>query len=122
MPFKFRCAMLVNPRTEKRFKVTTAISLTLRLRVQALSVGVEPLETGERLSGHVAIDQHAASLPSDYLVHVRERKRDEPATCRGTVLRAVSISALQQGPRGAEGHQRHQEQKTGTGGQVHFHK
>lgn len=82
-------------------------------------MGVEPLETGERVSAHVAIDQHAASLPGDDLVHLGGRQRDEASVCGA----AVPVSALQRGgPGGAGGHQGGQKQENGSGGQVHVHK
>lgn len=109
----FEGATLVN-----LFKVTAAISLTLWLRVQALSVGVEPLETGERVSADVAINQHAASLSGDYLVHLGGHQWHEATVCGA----AVCVSALQQGPGGAGGHERRQKQEHGTGRQEHFHK
>lgn len=83
-------------------------------------MGVEPLESGERLPGHVAVDQHAASLSGDDLVHLGGRQRDQAAVCGA----AVSVPALQRVPGDAGGRQRRQEkeQEKGTGGQVHFHK
>lgn len=88
-------------------------------------MGVEPLEAGEGLSAHVAVDQHAASLPGDELVHLGGRQRDKAGVCGA----AVPVSALQRGgpggpggPGGAGGHQGGQKQKNGSGGQVHFHK
>lgn len=91
------------------------------LRVQALSVGVEPLKTGERLSGHVAINQHAASLPRNYLVHFSEHNWDESAACCCAVPRAVPVGDQRQGIGGAGGQEgRHQKEEAAGG--VHCHK
>lgn len=54
-------------------------------------MGVEPLNTGERLSGDVAINQRTAPLPSNYLAHFCEHNWDESAARQCAVLRAVPI-------------------------------
>lgn len=97
------------------------------VRVQTLSVGVEPLEAGERLSAHVAVDQHAASLPRYDLLHFGEDHRDEPDARRravlSTVLGAVSVGGAggQEGGRQQKRCRRRQQQQTVAIGGEHCH-
>lgn len=98
------------------------------LRVQTLSVGVKPLETGERLSSHVAINQHAASFPRNYLAHFGEHNRDESAGRRRAVARAVPVAVQRRDTGGAGGQEGGDQQEGGRRqrkvavGGVHCHK
>lgn len=72
--------------------VEREVFLTTSLRVQALSVGVEPLDAGERVSGDVAINQRRAPLPGNYLAHFSEHNWNEAAAvCHVVVLCTVPI-------------------------------
>lgn len=83
-------------------------------------MGVEPLNTRERISGDIAINQRTAPLSSNYLAHFCECSWDKTAVCHSAILRTVSIHVHRQGPGGGRGDKGCQNQKNGSTGQVHF--
>lgn len=63
----------------------------LTARVHPVTVGVEPLNTGEWVSSDIAINQCAAPLSGNYLAHACEHSGDRSSVCRVTGFRVVSV-------------------------------
>lgn len=83
-------------------------------------MGVEPLNTGERLSGDVAVDHGAAPLPGNYLLHLSEHDRDEAGLGGVAAFRAVPVGVPREGAGGVRGDEGRQDQQNGSAGPVHF--
>lgn len=73
--------------------------LTARLRVQPVSMRVEPLNAGKWVSGDVTLDQCAAPLPGNDLAHFSKHNWDEAVLRPVATLGAVSHRVRRQGPR-----------------------
>jgi len=96
------------------------VFLTIRLHVQAVSVGVEPLNAGERVSGDIAINQCAAPLTGNYLAHFCEHNWDKSAVCDVVTFCIVSKGVHRHDRGAVGGDKRHQGQKNVSAGPVHF--